>query len=330
MFKAIFPRKSPSCRALALLAVTFWLALTKGAAAQFSAVYGTVQANDLGGVFYNLCANSSPFANLMMWISYAGGCFFAIAGVHHLRQHADEPRRHGLAMPLAMFMGATGLLALPSFIGMLASSLWLPTSMGTFVCAASGGAGIPGVGISNGGGSGVGLDMMMYNFMTNVKYPLLSFISMTAWLSGLYMIVRGLFKATKHGVDPKANAPHKLMIDFIFGALLMAIGGNVYMLSYSVFGAGVPVGSPSVISWTTVTSISPQFRTAVVAALSFVQIIGSIAFVRGWLLLKKFAEGTGNVSLAQGLTHIIGGVLAINIFMFLHIMDNTFGLQILN
>jgi intracellular multiplication protein IcmC len=69
---------------------------------------------------------------------------------------------------------------------------------------------------------------------------------------------------------------------------------------------------------------------AVNSALTFVQVIGVIAFVRGWLILKKVVEGSGNVSLAQGLTHILGGVLAINIFQFLLIMDHTFGLNLLD
>jgi len=101
----------------------------------------------------------------------------------------------------------------------------------------------------------------------------------------------------------------------------------------SVFGGSV--SDAAVLNWgSTVTSglggASAQFQTAVNAALSFFQIIGFIAFVRGWMVLKKVVEGGGNVTMAQGITHIVGGVLAINIAPFLKIMDTTFGTNLLS
>jgi hypothetical protein len=54
-----------------------------------------------------------------------------------------------------------------------------------------------------------------------------------------------------------------------------------------------------------------------------------IAFVRGWLIIKNAVEGAGQATVAQGFTHIVGGVLAINIYSFLEIMDQTFGTNFL-
>jgi hypothetical protein len=54
-----------------------------------------------------------------------------------------------------------------------------------------------------------------------------------------------------------------------------------------------------------------------------------IAFVRGWLILKRASEGSGQATMAQGFTHLFGGVLAMNIFGFLEIMDSTFGTNFL-
>ena len=290
----------------------------------------TMPAASLGGVFYNICANTYYLNPLLTWISYAAGAFFAIQGVHYLRLHSDNPREHKLHTPLMLFMGAMGLLVLPSVVGTLITSLNLPIFGGFLICMPPGvgaGATMGGTGSCAGGG----LDCMMINFISDIRTPILSLISMISAVTGLYMIVHGLFKASKYGFDPKTHAMHFILINMVFGALLIAIGGNLYTITSSVFGPTMVLPG-SVIQWASLGAVSPEFANAVQAALQFVQIIGTIAFVRGWIILKKVAEtgGGGQATLAQGLTHILGGTLAINIFLFLTIMDTTFGTQLLN
>jgi len=106
------------------------------------------------------------------------------------------------------------------------------------------------------------------------------------------------------------------------------------MMLGSLFGTGTTITSPNTLTWSGLEQLTggatQQFKTAVAAALTFVQLIGVIAFVRGWLMMKKFVEGAGNISFAQALTHILGGCLAINIAAFLKILDTTFGTNLLN
>ncbi len=48
-----------------------------------------------------------------------------------------------------------------------------------------------------------------------------------------------------------------------------------------------------------------------------------------WALVKNAIEGAGQATVVQGFTHIVGGVLAINIYTFLEIIDQTFGTNFL-
>ena len=310
-----------SLPALAVLIPALLLGLMDGALAA-----AAIPQQTFGDVLVNICANTYYLNPLMTWVSYAAGAFFTIQSVHQFRMHAEKPREVHLTTPLMLAAGAMSLLALPSFVGALISSVYfnLPMLGFTVYCQTP-----AAVAAGNAVGSNVTLDVMMTNFIGNIKNPILSLISMISFITGLYMIVRGLFKASKYGFDPRTHAMHIILINIIFGALLMAIGGNMYAITYSVFGlnAGVP---GSVIQWASLGSVSPQFANAVTACLQFVQIIGAIAFVRGWMILKKVSEGNGQTTLAQGLTHILGGVLAINIFIFLPIMDATFGTGLLN
>lgn len=63
---------------------------------------------------------------------------------------------------------------------------------------------------------------------------------------------------------------------------------------------------------------------AIVAVLGFVQILGFIAFVRGWLVLHKFNTGDARDGLGRAMTHIAGGAAAINIKWTIGMLAATF------
>ena len=275
------------------------------------------QATSLGGVMCNLFYNAKPFGNLFQWVAYVVGAACAMRGVHHFRVYADDPRGKPLLVPIMFMLGAAGLLALPNVIGAVVTSLYTtPGAGGAMTCSP---------GATSGGST---FDVMLTSLVTNIKEPMRMFISLVAILSGLFMMIRGLIKASHYGIDPKTHSVNSILSNMIFGALLLTIGDNLDMIMGSVFGTS-NVSSDSVINWSFATQLaggaSTQFKNAVIAALTFVQIIGAIAFVRGWMIMKKVAEGGGNATLAQGMTHILGGVAAINIYQFVKILDNTLG-----
>jgi hypothetical protein len=281
-------------------------------------------AATFGDVLCNAFENAKPFASVFESIAYVSGALSTLRGVHLLRLHADDPRNNKLGVPLIYLAGAMVLLALPSFIVALENSFFVPAQGGGGSCQAGAVA------------AATGLENVLHNFISNFREPLLLVTSLTAILSGLFMIVRGLIKASKYGTDPKTHSIHSILTNVGFGAFLMMIGSNLNMMLATVFGKGTSMGnvgidSKTVLAWKAVDVLggSEKFALAIASALTFVQLIGAIAFVRGWLILKKVVEGGSNASLTQGLTHILGGVLAINIGGFLEIMDKTFGTGLL-
>ena len=112
----------------------------------------------------------------------------------------------------------------------------------------------------------------------------------------------------------------------------MVAGQSAGNVLFTLFGVGTSdvidyaTNESRVMSWNAVSVFgSTPFATAIAAALTFFQLIGILAFVRGLYIVKNAVEGTGQATMAQGFTHIIGGVLAINIYTFLEVMDSTFG-----
>jgi intracellular multiplication protein IcmC len=301
-----------SAHALAALSVCFLIGTVHPASAQ-----------TLGDVFCNVFNNSKPFAQFCQWTAYLAGAVFTLQGIHHFRLHGENPQNNPLNRAIMLWFGAMCLLALPSAIGTIILSIYAsPSGGGALSCGSAGG-----------GGTATTPDIMLTNLVDNIKAPLTSLVSLIAIVCGLFMIVRGFMKAAKYGFDPRTHSVNSILANIVFGALLMTIGDNLNMMLASVFGSGTvssgtAVTASSVLSWGFVSSVgggSQQFATAIAAALTFIQLIGAIAFVRGWLIMKKVVEGGGQATMAQGITHILGGVFAINIGAVLKIFDNTLG-----
>lgn len=71
----------------------------------------------------------------------------------------------------------------------------------------------------------------------------------------------------------------------------------------TLFGSGSVVGRPLTI---------------------IIQVIGLIAFVRGWVLIARAASSGGQPgATGKGLMHVFGGILAINIVGTLEMINNT-------
>ena len=57
-----------------------------------------------------------------------------------------------------------------------------------------------------------------------------------------------------------------------------------------------------------------------------IQLIGIIAFIRGLLLLTHLSSGHGQQgTFGRAMSHMIGGILLINIYQFLQVIFNTLG-----
>jgi hypothetical protein len=278
-------------------------------------------ATTAGAVLCNMFDNLKPMGSVFQWLAYVAGTFFTVQGIFHLHRHHENHREHRLHTPLMLFFGAAMLLALPSVVNTIITTLYgTAGSGGTLACNQGSGT-----------SSAQVLDVMLTNFVGNIKGPMISLVSLISIVSGLFMIIRGLVKASRFGFDPKTNSVTNILSSLVFGAIMMAVGENLNVFVHSMFGSGVALSgntSGTVTAWKFVSAVgggSEQFGAAVAAALNFIQVIGVISFVRGWLIMKKVVEGGGNATTAQGMSHILGGVCAINIGPFLKILDTTMG-----
>jgi intracellular multiplication protein IcmC len=103
------------------------------------------------------------------------------------------------------------------------------------------------------------------------------------------------------------------------GTMLIFIPAAFHMINYTFFG------TPNILSYTGSgeTALSQQ---SIVTVIGLVQVIGLIAFVRGWMHIARLAEqGGGQPMVGKALTHIIAGVFAINVVQLKDVIWYTFG-----
>ncbi len=282
------------------------------------------QVDTLGALFCKVKAESTVYPYILNAFAYIAGAFLAVRSILLFKRHAENPSQSQIVAGIAHFVGAGFLLSLPTVASLLQMSV-----MGNIPGAWSGACAAGAVvGASS-------LDVMMQNFVKNIHGPMSTLLSMISVIVGLTFIVKGLFAGVKTGTDPRASSPKTIIVNLVIGALLISIGGVLEDILLTIFGVSSVsnMSSFSGIAWSNFVGAGVNTTAAdntVKAILAFIQIIGLIAFLRGWLIVKAAVEGGGQATIPQGITHIIGGAMAINIDRMLKIIDKTFGTGIIN
>lgn len=148
-----------------------------------------------------------------------------------------------------------------------------------------------------------------------------------AYLMGMALAMRGIYYLKIYGdarTMMSSNANFKVPVIYLMVAgVFMYLPSATHSFLTSTFGTSqiTPLGYNS----SSVGGLSIQATNAI---LGFVQLVGLISFVRGWMIIVKSAQGAAQgASFGKGFTHIIGGILAINIVGTKNALWSTLGLS---
>lgn len=139
----------------------------------------------------------------------------------------------------------------------------------------------------------------------------------TAWayLCGMMFITMSLFQLKIYGemrtmMSGQTNIMKPLSF-LLVGAMLMYLPSTFKTAMLSTFGTAT--GNP--MSWSNVTSVGIHgYQLAITPALlGLMKIVGLISFVRGWMMMAHVSEQGQHATFGKALTHILGGLLLINI-----------------
>ncbi|MDR3492499.1 MAG: hypothetical protein P4M12_10770 [Gammaproteobacteria bacterium] len=163
---------------------------------------------------------------------------------------------------------------------------------------------------------------MLKNFANDVP-QLMKLITAFAYVFGMYLIVKGVAGLKAAGeARTQMSTHHDLKGPVILigvGTLLLYLPTSVQVGLTTFWTAPNPYGYE--------TPGDDQWNSLVQTTYLVVQLIGTIAFIRGLITLTHLGgQGSQPGTFSKGLTYIIAGVLCINMSDFLAAVEATLGI----
>lgn len=143
-----------------------------------------------------------------------------------------------------------------------------------------------------------------------------------SFLMGIFISILGVWRLKDWAESQGRETLTKPLITIIVGVFLLNFPQTVDMVSETMMLsndyqsdllAEVTPGGPGAI-----------FGAALTGVFLFLKMIGHIAVIRGFIILKKIGEGNQQVSLFAALTHIFFGTALINLGAFITMLGATF------
>lgn len=149
--------------------------------------------------------------------------------------------------------------------------------------------------------------------------PVLAMVSAASYIIGIVLVMKGIFKLKEFGEARTMMSSHLSAMPSI---ITMCTGGFLIF-----FPTSIEIGMQTIFDYSSPLSYSSQDSASdelVDAIVMMMQIIGSIAFIRGMLLIKSSTgQGAQPGSFSKGITFVVAGILAINIYGTWEVLVNT-------
>jgi hypothetical protein len=246
--------------------------------------------------------------------AYLFGIVLGLWGLMKLKDHVLSPHQVSIWEPTSRLMAAGLFFALPYVINVVRNTL----GSGLGFAVASGFSGTP---------STSGLDGLMARLMLDLYGPAQFAVNFFGYVGGIIFVMIGISRLLK-GANEGPRAPGGLgtIMTFIIGGALISLSPMIQAVTSSLFTTGNQTNA--VLNYTTgMTGAEVAHVQAVISAvLQFMIILGMISFARGLFILRAVSEGSSQASLMAGITHILGGALAINLGPVMNAVQATLNL----
>lgn len=283
------------------------------------------QVADVGGMMNQIIGSLSSIPTVFAGVSYIMGVYFSAEGIFKFKDHVDEVSSNGRpSTPLSA--GVKRFLAGGMFLGL---PYMTKAVKGTLV-----GTGGTSLGYSSVHGCGpcTGADKMVYDFISNISGPSTFLISAFGYIAAIIFLISGIQRLTRTSQEgPRGPTGLGTIMTFIVAGALFSFGELAGAFSSSLFGSSQTslysnIGSNVITDASSKAQVEPIIDSVMI----FVALVGFIAFMRGWFVLKAYADGQQQASVAQGMTFLLGGTMAINLGHLINFVQNTVGLDAAN
>lgn len=163
---------------------------------------------------------------------------------------------------------------------------------------------------------------MLMNFSNTIP-QFMRLVTATAYVLGFLFMVKGVMGLKEYGESrTQMSSQHSLK-----GPLILMAVGTVFLYLPSSVQSGISTfwdySNPLAYEPTT----DDQWSVLIGDCYLIIQLIGTIAFVRGMVIFTHMSgQGAQPGTFAKAISHIIAGILCINLSAFLDAVNNTLGL----
>lgn len=291
-------------------------------AAAMVALFGPdafASSTKLSNLMENVTTSWGSLSGIMSAVAWLTGAGLGTIAIFKFKDHVDNPAQTPLSAGVKRMLAGGMMLSLPFMISAVRGSL--------FGNLAVGGNKLKNTGWTSASLSPGGLDKMVVDVMSNIAGPIEDLLTAFSYLAGVGLLLVGISRLTKRLEEgPRGPAGFGTIMTFIASGALFSFGDSMGSFTSSVFGDN-NLMSVIVINSNIITNATDKARIEKVleGVEVFVMIVGYIAFIRGWFVLKNFADGQQGATMAQGLTFLFGGTVAINLGELINALQNTVG-----
>lgn len=149
-----------------------------------------------------------------------------------------------------------------------------------------------------------------------------------AYIIGFWLVVSAIIDLKKIGQSQSSMSATEgglggPLMRIALGIALIYFPSTVHIAAASLWG------DPSIINYTA--AASDPFKPAKEGALLLVQAVGYVSFVRGFVILSHSTQpGAQQGTVGKGILHIVGGILAINIWPTIQVVGNSLGVTLIS
>ena len=175
--------------------------------------------------------------------------------------------------------------------------------------------------------------------LSNIIVPLTAMVLTISFCAGIYMIFHALTMMKKFGNTSQMSQPGELagpLMQLVVGAILIYLPTSTDTMMNSIFNTGSSIfgynninyqnlgAGASLLGYVSSNSLGAQWQSLANTLVLYIQFIGLLSFIKGWFIMSK-AAGAGSQpgNAAKGITHIIGGIIAINFVGAVQVISNT-------
>ncbi len=283
----------------------------------------------VGDVICNSWLTSSALPAFLSAISYVLGLVFGVWALIRIKNHVINPQQTSLWEGVSRLLAGGAFFALPTVVAAIQMTFAPPTAVVLQATRFVSNTTFRADGTLGCGGFGTNaLDEALACFMDDILGPGHVTLNFFCFVAGMIFIMIGISRLIKTAQEG-ARGPGGMgtVATFAIGGILISATTILRAFSASFFGSNITSTFANLTYTAGMTAAETDAVYHVIGAvLKFMIIVGMISFVRGMFIVRDVAEGNQQASLMAGMTHIIGGALAVNLGPVLNAIQTTLGI----